>query len=371
MTITRSALASSALGQLSDRDLLAHVRLAAQVERQATAHLIALLAELDARRLYLGEGFSSLFTYCTQALHLSEHATYNRIEAARAARRFPIVLELIEEGAVTLTTIRLLAPHLTPENHRDVLARARHNSKRDVEQLVAALNPRPDEPATIRKLPSPAAPAPTSPPTPSDAPPLAMIAATRSAAPPASELASRPPSNRPAEVKPLAPERYKVQFTVNRDTYDKLRRAQDLLRHSVPDGDPAVIFERALTLLVTELERRKVASTDRPRESRSINVTSRHIPAAVKRTVWERDGGRCAFVGGQGRCTETGFLEYHHVIPFADGGKSTAANLELRCRSHNGYEAERWFGTGEPRLMLRERRVWYGAAELVPGTSCS
>ena len=142
--------APSALGQLSGRDLLAQVQHAAQAERQAIAHLIALLMELDARRLYLGEGFSSLFTYCTQALHLSEHAAYNRIETARAARRFPMILELVAEGAVTLTTVRLLAPHLTPENHRDVLAQARHKSKRDIEWLVANLRPQPDVPAAIR-----------------------------------------------------------------------------------------------------------------------------------------------------------------------------------------------------------------------------
>ena len=133
----------SALGQLSDQDLLARIQVATQAERQATAHLIALLMELDGRRLYLGEGFSSLFTYCTHALHLSEHAAYNRIETARAARRFPIILDLIAAGEVTLTAIRLLAPHLTPDNHHDVLARARHKGKREVELLVAALHPLP------------------------------------------------------------------------------------------------------------------------------------------------------------------------------------------------------------------------------------
>ena len=115
-------------GHLSDRELLAEVARAAADERHATAHLLVLLIELDARRPYLGEGFSSLFTYCTQALHLSEHAAYNRIEAARAARRFPIILEYIGDGALTLTAIRRLAPHLTPENHRDVLASARHKN---------------------------------------------------------------------------------------------------------------------------------------------------------------------------------------------------------------------------------------------------
>src|SRR5438128_10694673 len=63
----------------------------ARCEREATASVIAHLAELDARRLYLGAGFSSLFTYCCDVLHLSEPAAYNRIEAARAARRFPAI----------------------------------------------------------------------------------------------------------------------------------------------------------------------------------------------------------------------------------------------------------------------------------------
>ena len=129
-------------GHLSDGELLVEVARAATEERRATAHLLALLIELDVRRLYLGEGFSSLFTYCTQALHLSEHAAYNRIEAARAARRFPIILQRISEGEITLTAVRLLAPHLTLENHGDVLARARHKNKRDVEFLVASLHPR-------------------------------------------------------------------------------------------------------------------------------------------------------------------------------------------------------------------------------------
>jgi hypothetical protein len=99
------------------------------------------LTELDVRRLYLGEGYSSLFTYCTQALHLAEGAAYNRIEASRAARRFPAILTALEEGAIALTTIRLVAPHLTTTNHQDVLARARHKGKREIEELVASLRP--------------------------------------------------------------------------------------------------------------------------------------------------------------------------------------------------------------------------------------
>src|SRR5215510_373913 len=109
--------------------------------------------ELDVRRLYLGEGYSSLFTYCTQALHLAEGAAYNRIEAARAARRFPAVLTALEEGSVTLTAVRLLAPHLTEDNHQHILASARHKGKRDIELLVASLRPMPAVDSRIRKVP--------------------------------------------------------------------------------------------------------------------------------------------------------------------------------------------------------------------------
>jgi 5-methylcytosine-specific restriction endonuclease McrA len=123
-----------------------------------------------------------------------------------------------------------------------------------------------------------------------------------------------------------------------------LRQVQGLLRHVVPSGDPAVIFDRALTVLLQDLERRKLAQVRRPRQSIPSVVRTRHVPAAVRRTVWERDDGRCAFIGTDGRCSERGFLEFHHVVPFALGGPTTAANVQLRCAAHNAYEAAIDFG---------------------------
>ena len=152
------------------------------------------------------------------------------------------------------------------------------------------------------------------------------------------------PVAKAAVVVPLAPDRYKVQVTISRQAHDNLRRAQDLLRHAIPAGDPAQIVERALALLVEDLERKKLAQAKRPRPAGVQASRLRHVPAAVKRDVWARDAGRCAFVGAAGRCVERGFLELHHVVPFADGGATNAANLQLRCRVHNAYEAEMWFG---------------------------
>jgi hypothetical protein len=284
-----------------------------------------------------------MFTYCTQVLHLAEHAAYNRIEAARAARRFPVILTLLADGSVHLSSVRLLAMHLTPENHADVLRKATHKSKRDVEQIVARLQPQPDVAASVRKLPATRMTrAPVQPRTPESQP--SAIAATSVVVP----SAPRP------EVAPLAPERYKVQFTVGRETYEKLRRVQDLMRHRLPTGDPAAIFDRAIALLLEDLEKKKIAATERPRPSVTADKHSRHVPAEIRRTVWARDGGRCRFEGPGGRCSETGLLEFHHVVPFAAGGAMTADNLELRCAAHNRHEAEQYFGRAT--MFVREER---------------
>jgi hypothetical protein len=348
---------SRSLAHLTDGQLLVEVKTLAAAERNATVRLIASLAELDARRLYLGEGFPSLFAYCTQCLHLAEHSAYNRIEVARVARQWPEVLDRLCDGGLTLSNARVLAPHLTADNHRALLDAARHKSKREVEQLVATLHPQPDVPASIRRLPAPQALEALVETAPVMAAALSVGSDAQAAQLPAAAQTTEEPTGvdrvspagapppRPAVIAPLALERYKVQFTVSRETHDKLRRAQDLLRHTVPTGDPAVLFDRALTLLVTHLERIKLASVQRPRVPRPPTSMSRHFPASVRRAVWARDGARCAFAGGQGRCAERGFLELHHVVPYARGGAATVENIQLRCRAHNQFEAEEVFGT--------------------------
>jgi hypothetical protein len=333
------------LAALTDQQLIAKVRSLVGKECEATAALIASLGELDERRLYLAEGFPSLFAYCIHVLHLTEHAAYNRIEVARIARHWPVILQMIADGSVTLTAVRMLSASLTDANHRELLAAATHKTKSEMEKLVAALRPQPPVPCTIRKLPAPKPePAQTSALECVDAP----ISQQTLQPPDIREAAASPvPPHRPAVIVPIAPERYKVQMTVTRETHDKLRRAQELLRHSIPTGDPAAIFERALSLLVADLERKRCAATKTPRPAAGSTPGSRHVPAAVKREVWARDKRRCAFVGALGRCPERGFLELHHVVPFADGGATDTANLQLRCRAHNAFEAEAWFGREE------------------------
>jgi hypothetical protein len=340
---------------LSDDALLARVKGLAARARCATAELIAHLGEVETRGLHLASGYGSMFIYCRDALHLSEHAAYHRVAAARAARRFPVILDRLAEGAVNLTTVRLLSQHLTDANHLEVLESARGRGKGEVKRIVARLAPAPDVPTTVRKLGAPRSSpplAPVSTPT-----PLATAPSTTPheplAAPalvPASPSFAVPPTvaraeARPETASPLSPDRYKLQLTIGGDTLEKLELAKDMLRHAVPSGDVAQIFDRALKSLLDGLARKKFAATDRPRASSEAALASldllesRYIPAEVKRVVWVRDLGRCAFIGRDGhRCRERSCLEFHHVRPFAEGGLPTVDNIELRCRAHNNYE---------------------------------
>jgi hypothetical protein len=162
------------------------------------------------------------------------------------------------------------------------------------------------------------------------------------AATPSRPSAAEPPLTAPrnSAAVPLSPGRYKLQVTIDGDTLEKLRLAKDMLRHALPSGDEAAILDRALTVLLRDLARKKFADARNPRSSRRAAPGSRHIPARIQRAVWLRDLGRCAFNGRDGhRCAERAFVEFHHAWPYAAGGEATIENVELRCRSHNAYEA--------------------------------
>ena len=206
----------------------------------------------------------------------------------------PLILDRLREGALTLTAVGLLAPHLTDANHRSVLDEARHQGKRVIEEIVAHLHPRPDVAASVRKLPTRRASAQEHAAV-AQLPPALPAGAARA---PAGLLSTalRPGTSRatPADPEGHAP-------------------------RSSPDqagGRPS-----------------GCASHARPRT----------IPADVRRSVWARDDGQCTYGGASGRCTERGFLEFHHRVPFAAGGTSTVENVALLCHAHNAMLARQDF----------------------------
>ena len=307
--------AQSAVKTMSDQEVVDQVVRSAARERHATADLIRVLIEFDRRRLYLGQGCSSLFVYCTEVLHYSEHGAFNRIEVARAAARWPQLLACIEDGSLHLAGARLLAPHLTEENLEMALACSRHKSKRDIEEVAAGLARR------------------------------NLIAAVEAA-------------------------RYRLHLTISREARDNLRQVLALVSHRLPDADPSTIFEQALAVLLEKLQRERLGPTPPPPSqppSAPPATRSRHIPKAVQRAVWARDGGRCAYVGASGRCSQTHRVQLHHLHPFAAGGPSTESNLELRCQAHNAYEAERFFGEEVMAAARQSRQRSSSAGATVAG----
>ena len=370
---------------LGNAQLTAELSRLAHCEREATAALIVHLAEFDARRLFEGAGYSSVFKYGMAVLHLSEDALYNRIRAARAARLYPVIIDRLESGALSPTTVRLLAPRLTRENHQELLAAASGKGKKAVEELLAHRFPEPDVPARVRKVPrrrvAPAAGVAPGAHAAVICPPVVGCEPSAAAPPPVAPCAEAPltlllPTATRPVIRPLAPERYEIRFTASAEMREKLRVAQDLLGHAIPSGDLAQVFDRALTLLVADLSRKKFAATERPRGSRGQSDESRNVPADVKRRAAARDERQCAFVAPNGRrCDERRFLEFHHVVPHAAGGPPTVENIQLRCRAHNGYEADLFYGPGKRRTrsgVVRDGQAIYGrvtGAGTGPGTS--
>ena len=434
------------LRTVPDDELLRRLSELLRDSRRTEVDLVAHVGEVDGRRLYARFASPSMFAYCTRVLHLSGAEAYLRITAARAGREHPVLLEMLSDGRLHLSGVARLAPHLTRENRDAILRRAVHRSKRQIDELIAELHPRPDVPALVRKLPDrgraqehrplAGAPggsdgAPGAGPTGAGAadPELTMVATAArvhvgaveqtdaalrmspreagaaSVQPPADQTqavssGARPQAAAATELRPdgvgprpvvvpLAPSRYKVQFTASADLRDKLERLQALLSTQLPCGDLGAVIEHAVSETLARLEARRFGTRRTPQleatrgaarlppsaltsvlpaappvappaaraelpsgaRSRASGAAvpdasrSRHIPAAIRRAVHERDGGRCRYVDESGRrCPERNRLEYHHLHPFGMGGGHALENVRLLCPAHNLHAAEHDYG---------------------------
>ncbi len=345
---------SYSLTHLADAALLRGLSTLVAQDRITTAELLAHLAEVDVRELYLPAAYPSLIDYCVRHLHWCEQAAYKRIRAARAVREFPALLPAIADGRLHLSAVVLLSSHLTPENADELMSAAAHRTKAEIEEKLAERFPRTERLGLVQAVGAPA-PVKTS--------VLAQLS-------PGTVVPTHSEPAPTSSVAPVAQRRYELRVTVSAEVQAKLQHAQDLLSHQLPAGDVAQVLERALDSLIQKLEHRKYAATSQPRAARS-SKGDRHIPASVRRAVLARDGEGCTFTSDAGhRCESTRFLEYDHVLPVARGGESTVANLRLRCRAHNQYAAERTYGAGfmrqkreEAKERSAERRRVKGCAE--------
>jgi len=326
------------LKSVSDDELLRRVSDLLAQSRRVEWVLVAHIAEVDARRLFAREAWPSMIQYCIGALHLSEGEAYRRIAAARMSRRYPVILSMLEDGRLHLCGISVLSRHLRDANYEELLARATHKTQREIEILVAELDPKPDVPPTIRKRPQrkvEAAPRESA---------NELVPGRVEQTTPAPEPAPPPAHEKPPTVEPLAKSRYKVVFTASEELRDKLKRLESLM----PGSDLASIIDAAVSEKLERVEAKRFGKTKKPRKSLEEADTSpgvRGISAAVRRFVCERDQNQCTFETSDGkRCPERDRLEFHNEEPYGLGGDRSATNVRLLCSSHNAYMAELDYG---------------------------
>jgi hypothetical protein len=325
-------------------------------ERNVQVDFLLHLDAFDRRRDWAAAGYGSLWTYCLEVLHLRESAAGRRLGAMKALRRFPSLETPMRDGRLCMSTVCLLAPVLTDANVGELVERAAYLSKAETERLVVSIRPRvaprdgvrlvraaggaPSTDAATPASDGPTAPRPT--PAPADAPPAPFtLEAPRVTVP------SRP------EVRPVSANAYSLRVTIDAACKAELDRLVDLLSHSTR-GDLGEVLREAIRCALVKHGKRKgavaperkkfapVASPDEPMDGSS---DPRFIPAEVKRAVWTRDGGRCAWVSPDGkRCGSTWKLQLGHIRPVALGGTSTVENIRIECLNHNAFEAIRVFG---------------------------
>jgi 5-methylcytosine-specific restriction endonuclease McrA len=327
------------LTHLSNEVLRSELTTKAVREKEATAELLAQIAEFDERKPYLPAAYESMLAYCIGELHLSEEAAKKRVWVARAARKCPGVFETLASGRVHLAGLVVLARHLSPQNAPELLAAAEHKSRAEIERLVVKRFPRLGVPAQVTPNPGETTAGDPGQGSPGNVGNTVSQAVTG---------ADTPPARSCDRVTALSADGFAVQFTRSGEADERFRYAQTLLGSRVNAGDLAEVYSRAIEALIERLERVRFGACAHPRKSaRRTRSGSRHIANDVKRAVWIRDQGQCTYESESGRrCEARADLQFDHEKEFARGGEATVDNIRLRCPGHNQHAAEQTYGAG-------------------------
>ncbi len=333
-------------------------------EKSKLAEGVAVLAVIDHRRDYLAAGYSCTLHYCMDRLHISQDKALRRIQVARVALKFPEVFEYLADGRLSLATASVLAPSLEPKSAAELLEAAAFRTRQEIVRLLT------ERSRSVAGRPAASEGEPLVQDSSGSYAPGHMNSLADLCSPSAGDSIAASPApgqvNNPrrGRVTTTASGGYEVRLSLTDEEHQELRRAQDLLGHAEPSGDPALVYARAMKHYLALLEKQRlgvkhrVAAVVSNHEPQIEPASGSHAPAQVgephcgrsipkrlRRLVWERDGARCAFLGAGGhRCEATRRLELDHITPVAQGGDNSPDNLRLLCRAHNQYEAERVFG---------------------------
>jgi hypothetical protein len=347
-------------------------------EHAAMGDFLVALADFDRRRLWEMLGYKSLFAFLRRELKLSAGAAQYRKTAAELVQKYPEVAAALRSGDLCLSSIIELAKVLTPENAGEVLPRFFGLSRRDAAFVAASICPVENPPVrefivtsvhSDARAQLPAAADVACSPQPESAStdlfrPAEIEAPARDVPPPApARVAPAPPA---MTVEPLAADLARIHMTVPRRLLEKLEAARDALSHSHPGASRDEIIEAGLDLLLeraakrrglVKIPRKKALETEEPSAKAALasaTPRSRYVPAHVRRSVWERDGGKCQWpVDGGGICASTYQVEIDHVDGFARGGETTVEACRLLCRVHQDVSARQLYGND---LMNRYTR---------------
>ena len=321
---------------LSDEALVSQVTSLCLEGRRLIARLIVHLIEIEDRALDKKLACSSMWAFCTERLNMSEGETSRRLNAAKLVRRFPSVLGRLQRAEIHMSALRQLGPYLKEENVDAILDEAKGKKRGELQEMIARRFPRPNAPTM-------------------EIPVVARTAVT-TVDPTQAFPAPPTPPPAPARIEPLSATGVLLQMTLTADGYADLKRAKELLGHSIPDGDTVKVIERALRTLVDDLEKDRRARTSRPQTTVRPSKPG-HIAASTRREVFARDGEQCTYMDIEGRrCACRMRLELDHIEPRALGGSDDASNLRARCRAHNLHAAEEIFGKEQVAAKIRCRQ---------------
>lgn len=335
----------------SSQMLLAQTKKLVGDERDTLAQFLAHLAEIDARKIYVDEGFSSLFSFLTRGLKMSEGCAVKRVRVARLGRQHSHVLAMIGSGDVHLSAASMLFEHRDHHDFATLLSGCIHKSSREVEEFLAKTFARPGPiRESIRLIAAPKSKCVV------EVENVPVIDQSAATSPVGSELFSETsPSPGPGQMEPEDDLAARIAVTITKVDLERLNRLKQLS----PGDNMARIFGDAIAALLEQRDpdvrfkkKEKTAAKTSPtvtmpkspKTPLNAKKATRYIPKNVRREVYNRDGGCCTFaaVNGQ-RCTERGRLEFDHIVPFALAGANNADNLRLRCKAHNLHHAQSVF----------------------------
>ncbi|MBD3179440.1 MAG: DUF222 domain-containing protein [Candidatus Latescibacteria bacterium] len=332
------AMLRAELQSINNRKLLEDLACLNNRERRLKVRILLYLREIDRRKLYLEEGYSSMFDFCTEHLGYSRSAACRRIRVARCMGRYPEIAAMLQAGEINITTLSMVSGILNDDNYEEILKKISNRSKRDVEIFISGFNPQREIRDRVRPVCvlKPAAGKST---------PTGGSRINRKNYVKSEIKSDSTPDVGSKDTRLEVERRFEIRFSAGEDFMKKLEKVKSLLSRKYPRGVN-------LELMFEELLDNYLDQNDPERREADNNIKinklkrTRHIPRNIKDKVYRRDGGRCSFVGKSGRrCSSRWNLQYDHIIPYAKGGDNSPDNLRLLCARHNRLMAEREYGS--------------------------